>query len=221
MARTGKPARRNGAKSGGGNNAPSGLYPAKGGGPNDYVYLTTSRANPEHWSRLMKLIGREELIEDPRFATGDLRVKNEKELDAIIGEWTRQHDKREAMEKLIAVGVPSGAVFDTMELQNEPTFEERGIMQTVHHHNGDYKMATWPVRIDGKTVRLKPRRRSAAIAPRYCRTGSASAPARSRACAATACSEVESPHIGPLPASQGEGGTRAAGGRGAAAAQKS
>ncbi len=155
MARTGRPARRNGAKSGGGNNAPSGLYPAKGGGPNDYVYLTTSRANPEHWSRLMKLIGREDLVEDPRFATGDDRVKHEKELDAIIGEWTRQHDKREAMEKLIAVGVPSGAVFDTMELQNEPTFEERGLLQTVHHHNGDYKMATWPVRIDGKTVRLK------------------------------------------------------------------
>lgn len=156
MARTGKPAPRNGAKSGGGNNAPSGLYPAKGGGPNDYVYLTTSRANPEHWSRLMKLIGREELIDDPRFATGDLRVKNEKELDSIIGEWTRQHEKREAMEKLIAVGVPSGAVFDTMELQNEPSFEERGIMQVVHHRQGDYKMATWPVRIDGKTVRLRP-----------------------------------------------------------------
>jgi crotonobetainyl-CoA:carnitine CoA-transferase CaiB-like acyl-CoA transferase len=155
MARTGKAAPRRGAKSAGGNNAPSGLYPAKGGGSNDYVYLTTSRANPEHWSRLMKLIGREELIDDPRFATGDARVKNEKELDAIIGEWTRQHGKQEAMEKLIAVGVPSGAVFDTMELQNEPSFEERGIMQVVNHHNGDYKMATWPVRIDGKTVRLK------------------------------------------------------------------
>src|SRR5712675_566547 len=156
MARTGRAARRNGAKSGGGNNAPSGLYPSKGGGSNDYVYLTTSRANPEHWSRLMKLIGREELIEDPRFATGDVRVKNEKELDAIIGEWTRQHDKRDAMEKLIAVGVPSGAVFDTMELQNEPSFEERGLLQTVKHHSGEYKMASWPVRIDGKTVRLKP-----------------------------------------------------------------
>jgi crotonobetainyl-CoA:carnitine CoA-transferase CaiB-like acyl-CoA transferase len=155
MARTGKPAPRRGAKSGGGNNAPSGLYPCKGGGPNDYVYLTTSRANPEHWSRLMKLIGREEMIKDPRFATGNDRVAHEKELDAIIGEWTRLHDKREAMEKLIAVGVPSGAVFDTLELQNEPSFEARGIMQTVHHHNGDYKMATWPVRIDGKTVRLK------------------------------------------------------------------
>jgi formyl-CoA transferase len=155
MARTGKPGRRNGAKSGGGNNAPSGLYPAKGGGPNDYVYITTSRANPEHWSRLMKLIGREDLIEDPRFATGNDRVAHEKELDPIIGEWTRQHDKREAMEKLIAVGVPAGAVFDTMELQNEPTFEEQGFMQTVKHHGGEYKMATWPVRVDGKTVRLK------------------------------------------------------------------
>src|SRR5260370_19194760 len=105
MQRPVKAAPRNGVTWGGGNNAPSGLYPAKGGGPNDYVYLTTSRANPEHWSRLMKLIGREELIDDPRFATGDPRVKNEKELDAIIGEWTRHHDKHESMEKLTDVEV--------------------------------------------------------------------------------------------------------------------
>ena len=155
MARTGKPAQRNGAKSGAGNNAPSGLYPSKGGGSNDYVYITTSRANPEHWSRLMKLIGREELINDPRFATGNDRVAHDKELDEIISVWTRQHEKREAMEKLIGVGVPAGAVFDTMELQNEPTFVERGFMQTVKHHNGEYKQAAWPVRVDDKMVRIK------------------------------------------------------------------
>jgi formyl-CoA transferase len=155
MARTGKPAQRRGAKPSAGNNAPAGLYPAKGGGPNDYLYITTSRANPEHFTRLMKLIGREDLIEDPRFANGDARVKNSDELDRIIGGWTSQHDKREAMEKLIAIGVPAGAVFDTLELQNEPNFEQRGFMQHVKHHNGEDKMATWPVRIDGKTVRLK------------------------------------------------------------------
>src|SRR5262249_7724409 len=48
MARTGKPAQRNGAKPGGANNSPTGLYPTKGGGANDYVYITCSRANPEH-----------------------------------------------------------------------------------------------------------------------------------------------------------------------------
>jgi formyl-CoA transferase len=102
----------------------------------------------------MKLVGREELIDDARFATGEARVANEKELDAIIGEWTKQHEKRVAMEKLIAVGVPAGAVFDTMELQNEPSFAGRGFMQTVKHHSGEYKMATWPVSVDGKMVRL-------------------------------------------------------------------
>ena len=155
MARTGKPAQRNGAKSSAGANSPSGLYPTKGGGANDYVYITTNRANPEHWSRLMKLIGREDLIDDPRFATPGDRVQHEKELDAILGEWTKHHEKREAMEKLIGVGVPAGAVFDTKELQNEPSFYERGFMQTVKHHNGEYKMASWPVRIDGKMVRIK------------------------------------------------------------------
>src|SRR5947208_687348 len=155
MMRTGKPAQRRGSKPSAGNNAPAGLYPCKGGGPNDYLYITTSRANPEHYTRLMKLIGREDLIEDPRFATGDVRVKHSDELDGIIGEWTSKHDKRDAMEKLIAIGVPAGAVFDTLELQNEPGFEERGFMQQVKHHNGEDKMATWPVRIDGKTIRLK------------------------------------------------------------------
>jgi crotonobetainyl-CoA:carnitine CoA-transferase CaiB-like acyl-CoA transferase len=155
MARTGKPARRNGAKPGGGNNAPTGLYPTKGGGPNDWIYITCSRANPEHFSRLAKLMGREELAADPRFATAEARIANEKELDAAIGEWTRQYEKRDAMEKLIGVGVPAGAVFDTMELHNEPSFEQRGFMQTVKHHNGDYKMATWPVQVDGRMVRVK------------------------------------------------------------------
>jgi formyl-CoA transferase len=155
MARTGKAAPRNGAKPGGGNNAPTGLFPSKGGGPNDYLYLTCSRANPEHFARLMKLIGREELATDPKFATGEARVENEKELDAIIGEWTSRYPKREAMQKLIEVGVPAGAVFDTMELYNEADFVNRGYMQTVKHHASEYKMATWPVSVDGKHVRLK------------------------------------------------------------------
>src|SRR4029077_14267458 len=155
MMRTGKPAQRRGSKPSAGNNAPAGLYPCKGGGPNDYLYITTSRANPEHYARLMKLIGREDLIEDPRFATGDTRVKNSVQLENIIGEWASPHEKREVREKLIAVGVPAGAVFDTMELQNEPSFVERGFMQTVKHHSGEYKMATWPVSVDGKMVRVK------------------------------------------------------------------
>ncbi len=152
---TGKPAQRGGSKVPGVNNAPMGLYPCAPGGPNDYVYIMTSRANPEHWDRLLKLMGREDLLGDPRYATPADRVAREAEVDAIIAAWTRQHTKHEAMTAVGNVGVPAGAVLDTMELQNDPTFEQRGIMQTIHHPtHGDFKMPAWPVRIDGKPPTL-------------------------------------------------------------------
>jgi formyl-CoA transferase len=157
QARTGKPVGRNGAKVPGITNAPMGLYPCKPGGPNDYIYIMTSRANPEHWTRLLKLIGREELIDDPRYATPADRVAREPEVDAIIAEWTRRHTKHEAMALVGAVGVPAGAVLDTMELQNDPSFESRGIMQVVQHPTyGAFKMPAWPVRIDGAPPPVTP-----------------------------------------------------------------
>jgi formyl-CoA transferase len=155
-ARTGKAAPRRGGKTVMGTNAPSGLYQCRPGGSNDWVYITTSRANPEHWGRLMKLMGREDLIDDPRYATGAARIEREAEVDAIITEWTRKHTKEEAMALISGVGVPAGAVFDTMELQNDPSFEERGIMQEMQHPHRKFKMPTWPVRVDGKPPRLTP-----------------------------------------------------------------
>jgi formyl-CoA transferase len=77
-------------------------------------------------------------------------------VDAIVAEWTKKHTKEEAMTLISGVGVPAGAVFDTMELQNEPSFEKRGIMQVMEHARGPFKMPGWPVRVDGKTPRVKP-----------------------------------------------------------------
>jgi len=156
QARSGQAVERDGTRSGGGSNAPSGLYPCAPGGPNDYVWIMTSRANPEHWSRLCKVMGREDLIDDPRFATPALRVKNDAELDPIIREWTRTRTKHEAMAQVGGAGIPAGAVLDTMELQNDPTFERRGIMQTMTHPKHEpFKMPAWPVQVDGKSPRVK------------------------------------------------------------------
>ena len=60
------------------------------------------------------------------------------------------------MTLISGVGVPAGAVFDTMELQNDPSFEKRGIMQVMDHPSGPFKMPAWPVRVDGKPPRVKP-----------------------------------------------------------------
>ncbi len=44
-----------------------------------------------------------------------------------------QRTKHEAMAQLSGVGVPAGAVLDTQELVDEPSFYERGILQTMTH----------------------------------------------------------------------------------------
>jgi crotonobetainyl-CoA:carnitine CoA-transferase CaiB-like acyl-CoA transferase len=155
---SGKAAMRDGSsRSTPGGLTPRALYPCKPGGPNDYVYVFCSRANPEHWQRLLKVIGREDLSGDARYDTQAARSKHAAEVDAIIAAWTRQRTKEEAMKLIGAAGVPAGAVFDTLELMNEASFAERGIMQTIDHPTtGKVKMPAWPVRFDGRPGRVKP-----------------------------------------------------------------
>jgi formyl-CoA transferase len=137
--------------------APSALYPCKPGGPNDYVYVFTSRANPEHWSRLLKVISREDLVGDPRYDTIAARGERAAEVDEIINEWTRRHTKEEAMRIIGEAGVPAGAVFDTLELLNDPSLAARGIMQEIEHPTtGKLKVPAWPVRFDGAPPKVGP-----------------------------------------------------------------
>lgn len=153
---TGKAAERGGSKVPGIVNAPMGLYPCAPGGPNDYVYIMTSRANPDHWDRLLTLIGREDLIGDERYLTPGDRVEREAEVDEVIAAWTRGRTKYDAMTVVGEAGIPAGAVLDTDELNNDVTFEERGVMQTmVHPVHRPFKMPGWPVRVDGQATRLK------------------------------------------------------------------
>ena len=155
--KTGKPAPRAGAKLVGGGNPPGDIYPCAPGGPNDYVYIYTSRGNPTHWPKLLEAIGRTDLIGDKRYDTREARVEHEDEVDAIIAAWTRQRDKYEAMRLIGAAGIPAGAVRDTLELLRDPDFEKRGIMQTVQHPtNGPFKMPGWPVRHDGNVAVVTP-----------------------------------------------------------------
>jgi formyl-CoA transferase len=150
QALRGGPVQRAGDQSVSGANPPCGIYPCRGGGPNDFVYVYTSRTNPEHWRRLLTVLGHAELIGDPRFASPEARGAHEAEINEMVATWTRQHDKHEAMGLLGTAGIPAGAVLDTRELAEDATFHERGILQTMEHPTVEgYTMPGWPVRHDG------------------------------------------------------------------------
>ncbi|HVH75582.1 MAG TPA: CoA transferase [Stellaceae bacterium] len=154
---SGKAVLRGGSSRSNGALVPSALYPCKPGGPNDYVYVFCSRANPEHWTRLLKVIGREDLVGDERYATNQARLQRPGEVDDMIAAWTREHTKEEAMKIIGDAGVPAGAVFDTLELLHDAALAERGIMQKITHPTtGEVTMPAWPVRFDGTPPRVKP-----------------------------------------------------------------
>ena len=156
QARRGGPLERVGDQSISGGNPPCGIYPCQGGGPNDYVYVYTSRANPEHWKRLLQVIGREDLIGNPHFDTSQARNERPKEVDALVSDWTRKHDKHEAMRILGAAGIPAGAVLDTKELADDRTFFDRGVLQVMDHpERKNYAMPAWPVRHEGAPPAVK------------------------------------------------------------------
>jgi formyl-CoA transferase len=154
QATTGRAAGRNGSRSVTGSPPPAGTFPCAPGGPNDWIYVFARQK--DHWHRLLKVLGREDLIGNPDFETPEARRGREAEVNQMVADWTRQRTKHEAQRIIGAAAVPAGAVLDTMELMNEPYFTERGILQVAEHPTGAFKMPGWPVRFDGHTPALKP-----------------------------------------------------------------
>jgi formyl-CoA transferase len=150
---TGKPVTRVGNGSPSSTAAPSGLYPCKGGGPNDYCFIYTARdelTGNRQWRALLKTIGRSDLLDDIRFVNPEARFERKEEVDEVIRPWMLRQDKRTAMEMLNGAGVPAGAVFDTGDLMNDPSFRATGMLtEIIHPTRGPVVLPGWPVKMSG------------------------------------------------------------------------
>ncbi len=156
--RTGKAAPRAADSSVSGGNPPMGTFPCKGGG---LERLRLCLHQPRQSGALAPAAGGDRARgPDRRSALRHARPRapnGPDEVNEMIAAWTRQHTKHEAMEIIGAAGIPAGAVLDTLELTNDPTFEQRGIMQTIEHPVvGPFKMVAWPVRFSGSPPPVKP-----------------------------------------------------------------
>ncbi len=127
------------------------LYACAPFGPNDYVYIMA--VTPRMWEAVAASIGRPELLQDPRFETGRLRMENGEALYEILAEWCASRTKTEAMETLAEAGVPASKVFDTMDLVQDRHLLERGFIETVEHEvHGEVRLLGWPARMSASEV---------------------------------------------------------------------
>lgn len=75
--------------------------------------------------KLLRSIGREELITDPRFANNPARLKNIDDLDGIVAEFVASRTLAENLEHFDRTGVTIGPIMDTQRLEQDRYVAER------------------------------------------------------------------------------------------------
>ena len=107
--------------------APFGIFPTADG----HVAICAPRPNMA--GALFSVMGKPELAKDERFSSRDGCVKNNKELHALVGEWTRTLSTVEAAARLEQAGVPSGPVRSPAEGVRDPRLLARGETEQIEH----------------------------------------------------------------------------------------
>ncbi|MFF8477537.1 CaiB/BaiF CoA transferase family protein [Streptomyces sp. NPDC015414] len=108
------------------NNAPRNTYRTADGA---WVAVSTSAQSVAE--RVMRLVGRPELIEEPWFATGAQRAAHADVLDAAVGSWIAARDRAEvlaAFEKAEAAVAP---VQDVRDVLADPQYQALDTVTTV------------------------------------------------------------------------------------------
>ena len=150
---TGKPAPRIGV--GGGNRELSGLFACHPGGPNDYVFILGRNLSEGVWNALLKVMEREDLIGDARYRTAADRAACRDELNTLLAAYCQTRPKHQVMTAIASLGIPCGAVQDTVEVMNDPHLMERGMLAEVQHPVvGSFVMPGCPVRLEDSPVQV-------------------------------------------------------------------
>ena len=135
--------------------APWNLYPTLGDDIQGNHVCISCRPEEEFkdFEHLCKAIGREDLLNDPKYATAELRYINRLALDAEISKWTLCRNRAEVMQKLgIEAGVPVGKVMSIDDIINDPFLNDgHHIIETLVDEtliNRPLPMPTIPIVID-------------------------------------------------------------------------
>jgi formyl-CoA transferase len=113
--------------------------------PNAYIYFITQAPV---WASICKVIGREEWITDPDYATPRARLPRLMSIFATVEEWTKTKTKFEAMDILNKYDIPCGPILSMKEIAEEPSLRETGtIVEVDHPKRGKYLTVGNPIKL--------------------------------------------------------------------------
>lgn len=152
--RTGVLAQRTGNRSQ--NNAPRNLYRTA-----DDQWVAVSTSADAIARRVIELVGRPEIADEPWFATGTGRAAHVELLDGIVGDWIHQRTRDEVLDAFATAGAAVGPVYSPADLVADPQVIAREMLTRVEdpdlggllQHNVLYRMSATPgtIRTTGRS----------------------------------------------------------------------
>ena len=111
--------------------APSNAYLCKGEG-----YALIAGNGDSIFKRLMAVIGRNDLADDPALRDNAGRVARVAELDEAIGQWTAEHTIEVVLAALDKAAVPAGRIYTVADSAADPHYKARGMLDSVQMDDG-------------------------------------------------------------------------------------
>ncbi|AJP01571.1 acyl-CoA transferase [Streptomyces cyaneogriseus subsp. noncyanogenus] len=108
------------------NNAPRNTYRTADGG---WVAVSTSAQSVAE--RVMRLVGRPELIDEPWFATGAGRARHADVLDEAVGGWIARHTRADVLAAFDRAEAAVAPVQDVRDVMDDPQYRALGTLATV------------------------------------------------------------------------------------------
>jgi crotonobetainyl-CoA:carnitine CoA-transferase CaiB-like acyl-CoA transferase len=103
--------------------APSNTYRTE----NDGYVVIAGNSDPI-FKRLMHLIGRPDLADDPALAHNDGRAKQSVMLDQAITAWTSHHATEDVLAALERAEVPAGRIYSVADIVADPHYQARDML---------------------------------------------------------------------------------------------
>ena len=108
--------------------APFDIFDCKDG------FVALGVGNDKLFQTFCRTIGHEELLEDPRYTTNDLRCQNYvPDLQSVIIDWCKDYTKSEVEAIMDEAGIPCGPVLDVKEAIEHPHIQARDMMVHCEH----------------------------------------------------------------------------------------
>ncbi len=111
--------------------APTNAYPCQDG-----QYVLVAGNGDSIFKRLMEVIGRPDLANDPELAHNEGRVRRVEELDRVIGGWTVSRSIQEVLNVMAEAKVPAGRIYSARDIAEDPHYAARGNVVRIVTRDG-------------------------------------------------------------------------------------